>query len=73
MGNKRKLLLIGSVVVMLALAFVLWTHYINRDLPGKVIGPNPNNIPEGKLPICNFTGSGFVEEPCYSPPDSVYF
>lgn len=43
-----------------------------NTLPGTVQGPNPKNIPEDKLPECDFWGGGFVEEPCYSPPDAFY-
>lgn len=47
----------------------------NVDLPGEVIGPNPNNIPENQLPHCQPGAAGGISstpQPCYSPPDAVY-
>lgn len=42
------------------------------NLPGEVVGPNPSNIKEDKLPVCVFTGADFVELPCYRPPEINY-
>lgn len=78
---KNKKVLLGLLIIVLVLASVL-TFLLTRsnatdnsnsnNLPGKVIGPNPQNIPEDQLPVCNFTGANFVEQPCYSPPGSIY-
>lgn len=45
---------------------------LGNDLPGSVIGENPKRIPESKLPICDFTGSRFINTPCYSPHGADY-
>lgn len=72
MRNKKLLIIALLLTVLIFLTFVMLINQKSGDLPGKVIGPNPHNIPEKELPTCNFTGAGFVEEPCYSPPDSLY-
>ena len=74
MKNKKKFAAIIFVLIVLFLAtFLVLNNRNSGDLSGKVIGPNPSNIPENKLPVCNFDGTRFVEEPCYSPPDAGYF
>ena len=71
--------MILAIVILMASLIMLGTFILMRsgnkvdDLPGKVIGENPKNIPESQLPVCDFTGAGFKEQPCYSPPGSLYF
>lgn len=47
-------------------------HHRVDDMPGTVIGNNFRGIPESKLPECDFDGSRFLQEPCYSPPGMLY-
>lgn len=79
MKNKKALIMLGmATLIVVSVLLFLYVRNNSNDrsnldnLPGKVIGPNPQNIPENQLPICNFTGAGFVKQPCYSPPGSVY-
>ena len=76
---KRLLMVALSLVLLEAgVAYVLlasdrvFNWYVD-DRPGTVIGNNPQHKRESQLPECNFTGADFVEEPCYSPPGSMYF
>jgi len=65
--------MIVAATLLAAVLGLVAVLYGNRgDLPGHVEGPNPDNIPENQLPVCNFDGSKFLEEPCYSPPGKVY-
>ena len=36
-----------------------------REHNGQIVGDNPNGISIDNLPICNFTGAGYVQTPCY--------
>jgi hypothetical protein len=79
MRNRKVLLAVLSAILIVAstLSFLYIVHGNHKsngidNLPGTVIGPNPDNIPEDQLPACGFTGAGFVEQPCYSPPDAQY-
>lgn len=51
-----------------------WSHANDpqSDRQGEIIGDNPKNIPKNQLPICSFTGAGFENQPCLSPPGSLY-
>ena len=73
--KHKKIVAISLILIVILLGVSLLVFYQRqaRDLPGDVIGPNPNHIPENKLPECNFNGADFVEQPCYSPPNSFYF
>lgn len=64
-------IIVGAGLIIFILFLSDTTTKID-DLPGGVIGANPQNIPESKLPVCGFTGAEFVEQPCYSPPNSYY-
>ena len=81
MKNKNRPYL--AIVVMLVIIAVAVAGFMqiashqnpksnDRDLSGSVIGNNPDNIPKQDLPICNFDGSKFLKEPCYSPPGAMY-
>jgi hypothetical protein len=74
MKSKKKLfaLILAMFAIGLSIFLIYNKHQKSLDLPGDVIGSNPNHIPKDQLPICDFTGARFIKEPCYSPPGSVY-
>lgn len=63
---------VAVIAVAICLAFLYHSARSDSDLPGSVIGNNPNNIPKKDLPVCDFDGTKFVEKPCYSPPGTLY-
>ena len=72
--HKRLLIYLVIIVALLAAATLYGPFYRRfiHNMPGDVIGTNAKHIPKSKLPICEFDGSHFVREPCYSPPGSIY-
>jgi len=75
MIGRGKLICIVLLILLLLVSGVkVYTTKLRiNDMPGTVQGDNPKHTPESKLPICNFTGANFIEEPCYVPPGAVYF
>jgi hypothetical protein len=72
-NNKKQILLFASIfIVLVAIAFAFFSTTKVNDMPGTVIGDNPKNIPESKLPACNAPAGGIINEPCYSPPGMMY-
>jgi hypothetical protein len=73
MKKHKKSVIIGIIVLLFAIIVGFVFFRPSQEHAGKIIGPNPNNIPKNKLPICDFDGSRFITQPCYSPPGSAYF
>ena len=65
---------LGTIVVLIGTVVIVYGTVIENScrLEGDVIGDNPAMISECSLPVCNFTGAGFVELPCFSPEGSFY-
>jgi hypothetical protein len=68
----KKFLVIVLILLMLIGGIRFVSYILGDDMPGRVIGNNPNNIKESELPICYAPAGGIVNEPCYSPPDAIY-
>ncbi len=42
---------------------------------GKILGPNPNNLPKEKVPPCKEGGAGGISDtprPCFKPESTIY-
>ena len=72
------------IIALLIAAFVGYTYYQDNmvsypedsnELRGEVIGPNSENIPKDKLPLCQPGPAGGINDtpqPCFSPEDAIY-